>query len=196
MGERGRAGIRVGVVIDGHHPADRQRLIHRAGEDRNRVDRPTGRHHPACRDAADGRLQPHDIAQPRRHPAGACGVGAKGERHNPRRHRTGRAGGRAARHIGRIEHVARHTIRAAHPHQPGGELVQIGLADQQRPRRQQMRHRRGVVAGRIGKRRTGRRGGQPCHVDIVLHRKRHPPKRATARAFLGQDPGLFADGRV
>ena len=64
-----RAGIRIGGVVAGDHALHRQRRIHRAGEHRDRVDRAAGRHHAARRDAADGRLQPDDVAERRRHAA-------------------------------------------------------------------------------------------------------------------------------
>ena len=43
--------------------------------------------------------------------------------------------------MGGIEHIARHAVRAAHADQAGRELIQIGLAEQQRALIQQALHR-------------------------------------------------------
>ena len=59
----------------------------RAGEDRHGVHRAAGRHDAARRHAADGRLQPDDVAERSGHAAGTGGIGAEGERHDPGGHR-------------------------------------------------------------------------------------------------------------
>ena len=99
MREGGGARIRVGGVVSRRSRAARASASStRAGEHRDRVDRAAGRHHAAGRDAADGRLQPDDVAERGRHAAGTGGVGAERERHDPGRDRAGGAGGRSARH--------------------------------------------------------------------------------------------------
>ena len=59
--------------------------------------RRAGRHDAVGRPGAGRALQPDDAAHRGRHPAGAGGVGAEGERHVAERHRDGRARRRAAR---------------------------------------------------------------------------------------------------
>ncbi len=59
----------------------------------------------------------------------------------PARDRDGRAGAGAAGHEVGAKRVARHAVGRAHADEPGGELVEIGLADDERAGRPQTRHR-------------------------------------------------------
>ena len=137
-----RARIRIVGVVPGDHPLHGQRLIHRAGEYRNRVQRTARRHHAARGTLPSVGFSPTMLPNAAGTRPGPGGVGAQREVHDARGNRARRSGRRAARHMSRVEHVARHAVRAARADQAGGELVQIGLADQQRARVQQSLHRR------------------------------------------------------
>ena len=69
-------------------------------------------------------------------------------------------------------------VGRAHADQPGGELVEIGLADQDRAGGEQPLDRGGRRAGHVGELRAGGGGRQAGDVDIVLDRERHAPERA------------------
>ena len=90
-------------------------------------------------------FRPTMLPKRRRDAAGAGGVGAKRKADDAGRDRAGGTRGRAARHVTGIEDIARHAIRTARADQSGGELVEIGLADQQRAFVQQALHRGRVV---------------------------------------------------
>ena len=90
-----------------------------------------------------------------------------------------------------IEQIPRHAIGRAHADQAGGELVEIGLADDERAGRAQARHRGRIVRRLIAEGRTGRRRRHAGDVDIVLHRdgnaiKRAPGGSRAKRARFGQ----------
>jgi hypothetical protein len=74
-------------------------------------------------------------------------------------------------------------------HQTGGELVHIGLADQNRAGGDQRIDDSGAGRGRIGEFATGRRGGLSAKVDIVLDRERQAIERQCLGIFIGQRPG-------
>ena len=87
--------------------------------------------------------------------------------------------------------VARHGIGRAHADEAGGELVEIGLADDERARA--LRSRATASASRsrrIGKVRTGRGGRQAGDVDVVLDRERARPR--AARAIGSKAPSAAA----
>ena len=100
---------------------------------------------------------------------------------------------RAARDELRIERVARHAIGRAHADEPGRELIEIGLADDQ-SRRPPAAARPQVAsaAGLIGEGRTGRGGRQARDVDVVLDRDRDAVKRAL-RASLARERTRLGD---
>ena len=106
------------------------------------------------------------------------------EVHDAGRHRAGRAGRRSARHICRIEAIARHAVRTACADKAGGKLIQIGLADQQRALRPANAAPQGAVCRRgVGVAGTASRRRQAGDVDVVLDRKRHAPELASARSL-------------
>jgi len=92
------------------------------------------------------------------------------------------------------------TVGRAHADEAGGELVEIGLANDEGAGSSQARHR-GRIVGRVeAESRTGRRGRQAGDVDIVLDREGHAVERQifVARGFerlgLGQHLGFVAQG--
>ena len=117
------------------------------------------------------------LLKPGRHAAGAGGVGAERQRHQPGGDRHRRARARSAGDQIGVERVLRHAIGRAHADQAGGELVEIGLADDDGAGRAQPRHRGRIVRRLIAEGRTGRRGRQAGDVDIVLHRDRNAVQR-------------------
>src|SRR5262249_50757410 len=62
-------------------------------------------------------------------------------------------------------------------HQSGGELVEVGLADDDGARALEARDAGRVCRWRIGEGGAGGGGRRPCDVDVVLDRDRHAVKR-------------------
>ena len=75
-----------------------------------------------------------------------------------------------------------HRIGRAHADQAGGELVEIGLADEDRAGIEQAARLRSVPAGYIGVVRTGHRRLHGKDVDIVLDGKGHAEQHAAPLA--------------
>ena len=68
-------------------------------------------------------------------------------------------------------------VRRAHADQAGRELVEIGLAENERARRAQPRDGGRVLARPVGEGRARRRGRQAADVDVVLDRDRDAVER-------------------
>ena len=124
------------------------------------------------------------------HAAGAGGVGAERQRHQTRGDRNRRARARSARDQRRIERIARHAIGRAHADQAGGELVEVGLADDDGAGAFEPRDGGRVPAGIVGKRRAGGGRRQAGDVDVVLDRDRHAEQRPALRARRFQRLGF------
>ena len=92
---------------------------------------------------------------------------------------------RAAGDQAAIERVARHAIGRAHADEPGGKLVEVGLADDDGARRLEARDQ---VASRPAHRqkRDSRPWWQARDVDVVLHRDRDAEERKVAVASSGK----------
>ena len=211
---RGRRPPRIGIGgVEARGDLVHQgRVGHVVGHHRHAVEAAAGRDHPAGAPPALGGLQADQAVERCGHPARAGCVGAQRKGHQPRPHRDARARARPAADIVEIVDAARLAIGASRPHQAGGELVEVGLAHQDRARSDQPRHHLGRDRRRIGIGRTGRRGRQAGHVDIVLHRERHAGQGqhlsgrnpGVHRASLGEDglrlrpadPGLGLDGVI
>ena len=88
-----------------------------------------------------------------------------------------RARTRAARNERRIERVARHAVGRAHADQAGGELVEVGLADDDGAGLDQALHDLGRLLRLVGEARAGGGRRQAGDVDIVLHREGHAVER-------------------
>ena len=179
------AGERVGRVETGGR-LEHQRSVRRGQrEDRDAVQRAARRHQAPGRDHALGRLEADDVAERRRHAAGACRVGAKCESHQAGGDRDSGARTGAAWNEGRIEGIAGDAIGCAHADQAGRELVEVGLADQDGAGGDQpVDDGRGPL-GRVGEFGAGGRGGQAGHINIVLGREWDAPERATIRLGHG-----------
>jgi hypothetical protein len=151
------------------------------GEDRDRVQAAAGRHHAAGGQQAAGGLEPDQVVEGGRHPAGAGGVGAQGEadltRHGHRRARAGAAGD-----VGGLEGVAAGAVGRAGAVEAGGELVQVGLAEGMAPA---AISRATTGASAAARRRVRAAGGgrQAGQVDVVLDREGHAVQRQAGRVL-------------
>ncbi|MCY1429243.1 hypothetical protein D9M71_451530 [compost metagenome] len=167
----------IGSVIATGDAGDGFRVGHGQGEDRDAVDRATGRHQPGIRQPALGRLEPDDIVEARRHPTRASRVGPQRERHQPARHHRGGTGTGTAADVFRLEGVAHRAIGRTGADQAGGELVEVGLADQDGAGRAQAGDHGRIGFGAVGELRAGGGGGPAGGVDIVLDGERHAVQR-------------------
>jgi hypothetical protein len=187
------AAVRIERIGRRAHACHRPGIVGRQREHRDAVEAATGRHDATRREPALGRLQSGDVAEARRHPAGAGGVGAERKRDLAGRDDIGRAGTRAAADVRRVERVGDRAERRAGADQAGRELVEVGLADHDRAGIDEALHER-----RVGQRRREREAGagggrrQPGDVDVVLHCERH----AVERHLVEQRRPAFVQKRV
>ena len=86
--------------------------------------------------------------------------------------------------------VAGNAIGRAHADEPGRELVEVGLADDDGAGRAQPGHRSRIARRRVGEGRAGGGGRQTLRVDIVLHRHRYAIERKPGRVLCEQAFGL------
>ena len=187
------ARIRIGGIGAAHGCERGEGVVDGEREHRDAIERAAGRHHAGGGDEAEARLEADDVAEPRRHAAGAGGVGAERERHEAGGDRDRRARARSAGNQRRIEQVARNAVGRAHADEAGGELVEIGLADDDGAGGFQPGDAGRVLARLVGEGRAGGGGRQSLDVDIVLHRDRHAIEREAGIALRRQRPG-FGDG--
>ncbi len=184
--ERARARIGVGGIGAGHRGKRREGIVDGERAYRHAIERAARRHHARGRDQAEARLEADDVLQSGRHPAGAGGIGAERQRHEPGRDRDRGARARAARDQRRIERVARNAVGRAHAYQPGRELIEVGLADDDGAGALEAGDAGRVPRRLIGEGRAAGRGRQALDVDIVLDRDRHAVEREIGVAFRGE----------
>ena len=190
---RRRARVAVQLVVDTEQVVDPLRVFHAQREHADAVQGAAGGHHATGAHAALGGLEAHGVGERRRHPAGAGGVGAQRERHQAQGDHRRRAGAGTAGDIVRVKGVGHFAVGRAHAHQAGGQLIQVGLADQDGAGVEQRLHRRRGFLGGVGVGGAGGGGGQAAHVDVVLDRERHAIQRQagiTEALGLGQQAGL------
>ena len=72
-------------------------------------------------------------------------------------------------------------VGGTHPHQSGGELIQIGLAHRNGPGLDKALHHEGMLVRFIAVVGTGRRGGQTRQIDIVLDGEGYAVERMALR---------------
>ena len=101
--------------------------------------------------------------------------------------RAGPAGDQVA-----AEHALAAPVRGAGAGQAGGELVQVGLADDDRAGVEQPAHAVRVPGRGVAERRAGRGGGQPGDVDVVLDRERDAEQRRQLGAVRAASGRLAA----
>ena len=201
-----RSRVRIPRVLSRQHPQHRPTVLHRMRHHGHAVEAAAGRQHAVGADQSRRWLDADQIARAGRHPTGSCGIGPECEGHLPACHHHSRAGARAAAHVVGIERIAYRAVGRAGTNQAGGELVEIGLSDQDRAgRKQALDHRRGFF-GEMLESQARRRGGEAGDVDVVLDRERdakqrqgigvgHPGVRGVRlgkhdRAIAQQDPRL------
>ena len=179
----GVRGARPGVVRvrPGQHREHGGRVGDVAGEHADAVERAAGREHAAGADEPAGRLQPDDPVHRGRHPARAGGVGAQGEGDDPGGDGDGAARARPAGDQIAAEHALGSAVRGAGAVEAGGELVEVGLADDDRAGGEQPGDAGGVPVRGVGERRAGGRGGEPGDVDVVLDGAGHGVERQLRR---------------
>ena len=188
--ERPVARKRIGAVGSCHRRQRGHCVVDGEREHRNAVQRPACRHQTGVGDQPEARLQSDDVVEHRGHAARTCRVGAECERHQAGGNRNRRSRTRPARNQIGANRIDGNAIGRADADQTGGELVEIGLADDDGAGRAQFCHRRRILRGRIGEGRAGRRGRQALRVDIVLHGNRHAIQRKRRRVLRGQRFGL------
>src|SRR5690606_6742553 len=106
---------------------------HREREDRRAVERATGGHEPSRAEAAARRLVAHDIVKSGRNTAGASRVRPECEGHQSFRYNGGRARAGATPDALVIERARDDAIRRTRADQTARELIQVRLADEDRP---------------------------------------------------------------
>ena len=148
----------VHAVIDGEgEHRDGLERLGRAATDHRRV-----------ADETRSRLDADHVVEGRRHAPRTGRIVAERKRHEPGAHRHARAGARPPRHERRIEGVARHAVGRAHADQADGQLVHVGLADDDGARIEQALHGRPGARGNAARGRERVCRGQARHVDVVL----------------------------
>ena len=154
---RPRPRKRIGRVGTGDHAQHRHRVVDGEREDRDAIERAAGRHD-ACRgDKTAARLEPDDVAERGGHAAGSGGVGAERERREAGPDRQRRARARTAGNEFFIEQIAADAVGRAHADQAGRELIEIGLAEDERTGLAQPRDTRGIPVGAVAVSRDTRR---------------------------------------
>ena len=190
---QGRRGLsdRRGVhrVVTAHDLQQEGGVLDRVGERTDLVEARCERNQPVAGDDAVGGLHADDAAQRRRLADRSAGVRAERARGEAGGHRGRAATGRTARHPGQVVGVAGRTEGRVLGGGAHGELVEVGLADDDGTGRGQPLDDRGVVRRSPtleDPRRAGRRDAPGAHV--VLQRHRHAGQRSGILA--GRHPGV------
>ncbi len=171
------------------HTAYTERGVGRVGDEhRHAVERAHGRDDTLVGEHARRRLGADHAAQRRRDATRACGVGAECERDLTGGDHDRGTGARSARDQRVVERVAAGPVAGrAGADQPGGELVEVGLAREHRARSEELLDHRRRARGDVrelfapGGRRDTR------DVDVVLHRERHAGER---EVVAGRERGV------
>ncbi|KAH2820819.1 hypothetical protein KXV85_003025, partial [Aspergillus fumigatus] len=119
-------------------------------EHRDAIQRAAGRHQACGRDQAEARLEADDVVEHGRYTAAARGVGAECERHQSGRYGDARPRARSARNEIGTYRIDGNAVGRADADEPGGELVEIGLADDDGAGRPQLRRQAWLRAGSFG----------------------------------------------
>ncbi len=185
-GRRRRSGPGPGIVRvgAGEDVEDVGGVVDGVREHADAVQRAAGRDDAVGAHQAAGRLEPDDAVHRGGDAARAGGVGAEGEGDAAGGHGDGAARARPARDEIASEDALAGAVGGADAGQPGRELVEVGLADEDRAGVEQPPDGRGVAARRIGEVGTCGRGGEPGGVDVVLHRERDAEERECGRVEL------------
>ncbi len=168
---------RIALVGARHDLQRNERILDGQSEDRHAIEGAAGGHHARRRDEPQGRLEADDVVECRRDATRAGRVGAQGQRHDAPRYGHRRPRARTARNEVGTQRVARDAVGRPDAHEPGGELIEVGLADDECAGLPEARNRGGVLAGRIRERGAACRSRQARHVDVVLDGDRYPIER-------------------
>ncbi len=141
------------------------------GEYRDAIEGSAGRYQSGIGQPAAGRFETDDIVEAGRHAAGPGGVGAERKGYQTTGDHTGGAGAGAAADVTGVEAVADGAIRGTGADQAGGELVQIGLANQNGSCRAQAGNDGGIGTSLVSEGRAGGSGVPASCVDVVLYRE-------------------------
>ncbi len=194
----GGARVGVGGVVDGNDLGDGGGAGE--GKDAHAIERAAGGHEAGGADEALGGFPADEVVERGGHAAGAGGVGAEGERNEAGGGGHGAARAGAAGDVAGIKYTAGRAVGRAHADQAGGELVEVGLADDEGSGGAGPAHALGVGGGRVGEGRAGGGGGE----DLGLGAQRDPHVIVAARGDAGIDladelhgrgPGGVGDGK-
>ena len=175
------ARIGVGLVIAVRRLKDGESVVDVEREDGDRVEGAARRHDAGSGERAERGLQSDDAVQRRRHASRPRRVGSERKGDDPGGDRNRRARARAAGDEVRAERVAGDAIGRTDADEARGELVEIGLADDDRagllqPLDDERRRLRPVGEGG-----AAGRGRQADDVDVVLDRERDAEQRFARR---------------
>ena len=96
----------------------------------------------------------------------------------------------------RVEQIAPDAVGRADADEAGGKLIEVGLTDNERAGFAQPSDADGVFVWTIAKGRTGRRGRQAFHIDIVFDGDRDAVKRQRCLVGLAQSARLGEELRL
>ena len=176
--------IRVCGIEAFRRPEHRRGIFGVQRKDRDAIERATRGHDTVGAQAADARLEAEQVIERRRYTAGARRVGAEGEARESGRHGDRGTGTRAAGNVTAIETVAAGPVGRAYADQAGCELIEIGLAERNRARGDELRDDRGGARRRV---RIGGTAGCRCDVgqiNVVLDHERDAKERQRVGGVL------------
>ncbi|KAG1448494.1 hypothetical protein G6F57_016835 [Rhizopus arrhizus] len=171
------ARIRVALVKAARYFRHQRGVGHGQRKDRHAIQRAAGGHHARRAEPALGRLQADAVVAPRRHAARPRSIGSPRERRQAARHHRRRPGAGSAADVVRVEGIGHGAVRRTRAHKACGELVQVGLADQDGSGGPQALHHRRVLARRVREFGACGRRRPACGVDVVLDGEWHAIQR-------------------
>ena len=181
--DEGRTGegarIRILLVEAREYLREQRRIVDRAREHADMIERPRQQQRAAARNETVGRLEADHAAEGGGADHRAVGLRADGARHHQRRHRRGGARGRSARRVIPVVRIA------------GLARIEVGvfgrhrLAEDHGARRPQPRHRRRIAARRAsGPQLRAEFGRHIRGVEDVLDAHGHAMQRPGGLALL------------
>ena len=164
---------------------DEGQVLDRAGERADLVQRRGEGHEAVAAHSPVRGLEAVDPAERSRLANGAAGIGAEGEGSEAGRHRRGGAAGGAAGHPRGVPGIAGLLVTAVLGGGAHGELVHVGLADEDRSLGFEAGEGGGGEGRPIALEDPGSAGrGQALEVENVLHRHGHPRESGRCRSRL------------
>ncbi|MCY1299567.1 hypothetical protein D9M70_490990 [compost metagenome] len=188
-------------ALAGDQRVEQRHVGHAQGHRAHGVAAAGDRNHPAVAVAPLARTQRGAAVERRRDAHRAAGVGAQRRQGHARAQRRGTAGGRAAgdaRAVVGVAHAdfAAGVERAVVAGGAEGQLVHVGLAEDDRPRLAQRAHGGCVrLRNEVGEGRRAGGAGQPGAVDIVLDHHRDTAQRQQRLARPARGVGGAGGGQ-